>query len=216
MKQATLDAKINVVNEIQEKFKNAGSSVVVEYRGLTVAEVSELRNLLRAEGVELKVYKNSMVTRATEAAGYSELKETLTGPNAFAFGEDAVAPSRVLAKFAKDHEALVLKGGVVEGKVVGIETIQELSSLPSREGLLSMLLGCLQSPVRDFACIVKAVADAQGNGTSEEVKAEETVEVKAEETVEVKAEETVEVKTETVVEETPVETPAAVAEETTA
>ena len=208
MKQATLDAKINVVNEIQEKLQNSGSSVVVEYRGLSVAEVSELRNLLRAEGVELKVYKNSMVTRATEAAGYSELNETLTGPNAIAFGEDAVAPSRVLAKFAKDHEALVLKGGVVEGKVVGIETIRELSSLPSREGLLSMLLGCLQSPVRDFACVVKAVADAQGNGTSEEVKAEETVEVKAEETVEVK--------TETVVEETPVETPAAVAEETTA
>ena len=199
MKQATLDAKINVVSEIQSKFEKSGSSVVVEYRGLTVAEVSELRNLLRAEGVELKVYKNSMVTRAAEAAGYSELNETLKGPNAIAFGDDAVAPSRVLAKFAKTHEALVLKGGIVEGKVVGIDVIDELSSLPSREGLLSMLLGCLQSPVRSFACVVKAVADAQADGSNKEVKTEETVEAQPE--VEVVAEEAP-TNTEVAVEET--------------
>ncbi len=165
MKQAVLDAKKQLVSDIQEKFAKSASSVVVEYRGLTVAEVTELRRSLRAEGVEFKVYKNSMVQRAAEAAGFNELQEQLTGPNAIAFSDDAVAPSRVLAKFAKKHDKLVLKGAVVEGKVVGVETIQELSSLPNREGMLSMLLSCLQSPVRSFACAVKAVAEAKAEGT---------------------------------------------------
>lgn len=165
MKQAVLDAKKQLVSEIQDKFTNSASSVVVEYRGLTVAEITELRRSLRSEGVEFKVYKNSMAQRAVEAAGFNELNEQLTGPNAIAFSNDAVAPSRVLAKFAKKHENLVLKGGIVEGKVVGVDTIQELSSLPNREGMLSMLLSCLQSPVRSFACVVKAVADAKAEGT---------------------------------------------------
>ncbi len=162
MKQAVLDAKVQLVNEITEKFTSSASTIVVEYRGLTVAEVTELRRSLRAEGIEFKVYKNSMVERAAEQAGYNELKDQLTGPNAVAFSTDAVAPSRVLASFAKKHEKLVLKGGIVEGKVIGVDTIQELSSLPNREGMLSMLLSCLQSPVRSFACAVKAVADAKG------------------------------------------------------
>ena len=161
MNQDVLSAKVNVVNEIKDKLIEAQSTICVEYRGLTVAEVSELRNLLRAEEVEFKVYKNSMVTRACEAAGYKEINDILTGPNAIAFGKDAVAPSRLLAKFAKTHEALILKGGIVEGKVVGIDVINELSLLPSRDGLLSMFLSCVQSPVRSFACVVKAVADSK-------------------------------------------------------
>lgn len=173
MKQAVLDAKIEQVNLIKDKLVNAQSSVVVEYRGLTVAEVTELRVLLRAEGIEFKVYKNSLTSRAAEAAGFGELNSQLTGPNAIAFSDDAVAPSRVLAKFAKKHEKLVLKGAVVEGKVVGLDTINELSTLPSREGMLSMLLSCLQSPVRSFACAVKAVADKQSEG-------QPTIEVQAE------------------------------------
>ena len=164
MNQTVLDSKRAVVAEITEKLQNSDSAVVVEYRGLSVAEVTELRRLLRAENVELKVYKNTMVERAAESLGYSELKETLKGPNAFAFSKDATAPSRILAKFAKKHEHLVLKSGVVEGKVVGLETIQELASLPNREGMLSMLLSCLQSPVRSFACAVKAVSDAKNGG----------------------------------------------------
>ncbi len=190
MKQATLDAKVGLVQEIQEKLTNASSSVVVEYRGLTVAQVSELRRELRSEGVEFKVYKNSMVTRAAEAAGFGELNEQLTGPNAIAFGTDAVAPSRILAKFAKKHEALVLKGAIVEGKVVGVDTINELSNLPNREGMLSMLLSCLQAPIRDFACVVKAVADERADGTEvvAETTEEVTVETPAVETAEVAAE----------------------------
>ncbi len=159
MNQTIIDAKTELVSEIAGKFQNAQSSVVVEYRGLSVAEITELRRELRANGVDFKIYKNTLARRACEELGLSELNESLVGPNAIAFSEDAVAPSRVLAKFAKTHEKLVLKAGVVEGKVVGVETIKELSALPNKEGMLSMLLSCLQSPVRSFACAVKAVAD---------------------------------------------------------
>ena len=159
MNKEVLNQKEQIVAEISDKFTKSGSSVVVEYRGLSVAEVTELRRNLRAEGVEYKVYKNTLSSRAAESAGFNELTETLVGPNAIAFGEDAVAPARILAKFAKTHNKLVIKGGIVEGKVVNDATINELAKLPNREGMISMLLGCLQAPVRDFACVIKAVAD---------------------------------------------------------
>lgn len=161
MKEAVLEAKKVVVSEIQEKLSNSASSGVVEYRGLSVAEVTELRRLLGAENIEFKVYKNTMLTRAAEAAGLEGLSEHLTGPNAIAFSNDAVAPSRILAKYAKKHEALVLKAGVVEGKVVDNAVLKELSTLPNREGMLSMLLSVLQAPVSGFARVVKAVADSK-------------------------------------------------------
>ena len=161
MKQNVLDAKKAVVEEITEKLQNSASTVVVEYRGLTVAEVTELRRQLRAESIDFKVYKNSMVSRAAEAANLEELNETLTGPNAFAFGTDAVAPARILAKFAKTHNALVIKSGVVEGKVFDAAAVNKFATLPNKEGLISMFLGCLQSPVIKFACAVKAVAEAK-------------------------------------------------------
>lgn len=161
MKQNVLDAKVALVDEITGKFNEAVSSVVVEYRGLTVAEVTELRCLLREENIEFKVYKNSMVSRAAEAANLSDLTETLVGPNAIAFGNDAVAPARVLANFAKKHEALVIKSGVIEGTVVDAETVNKFAKLPNKEGLISMFLGCLQSPVIKFACAIKAVAEAK-------------------------------------------------------
>ena len=173
MQDAVLESKKAVVSEIQEKMTASQSTVVVEYRGLTVAEVTELRRSLRAEGIEFKVYKNSMSQRAAEAAGFNALTEQLTGPNAIAFSDDAVAPSRVLAKFAKKHDKLVLKGAIVEGKVVGVDTIKELSSLPNRDGMLSMLLSCLQAPVRSFACAVKAVADKDGEAAPAEEAAAE-------------------------------------------
>ena len=111
-----------------------------------------------------------------------ELKDSLVGPNAFAFSTDATAPARVLAKFAKKHKNLILKSGIVEGKVVDEATMKELSLLPNREGMLSMLLSCLQSPVSSFARVVKAVADAKEAGTpaqASEAKAEETPAVEA-------------------------------------
>lgn len=164
MNQAVLSQKQAIVSEISDKMKNSDSTVVCEYRGLSVAEVTELRRNLREENVELKVYKNTMVERACDECGFAELKDVLVGPNAFAFSEDATAPARVLAKFAKKHKALVLKSGIVEGKVVDENTIKELSLLPNRDGMLSMLLSCLQSPVSSFARVVKAVADAKESG----------------------------------------------------
>ena len=178
MNQAVLSQKQAIVTEISEKMKNSDSTVVCEYRGLSVAEVTELRRNLREENVELKVYKNTMVERACDECGFAELKDVLVGPNAFAFSEDATAPARVLAKFAKKHKALVLKSGIVEGKVVDEATIKELSLLPNRDGMLSMLLSCLQSPVSSFARVVKAVADAKEAGApapaQEAAPAEET------------------------------------------
>ena len=164
MNQAVLSNKQAVVTEITDKMKNSQSTVVCEYRGLSVAEVTELRRNLRSEGVDFKVYKNTMVERACDDCGFADLKDALSGPNAFAFSEDATAPARVLAKFAKKHKALVLKKGIVEGKVVDEDTIKELSLLPNRDGMLSMLLSCLQSPVSSFARVVKAVAEAKEAG----------------------------------------------------
>jgi len=159
MNQSILESKKAVVSEVSEKLKASASSVVVEYRGLTVREVTQLRRDLLKEGIELKVYKNSFVQRAADDLGYSELTSSLTGPNAFAFSSDAVAPSRILAKFAKKHDKLVLKGGVVEGKVVDAESIKIISKLPNREGMISMVLGMLQSPVRSFAFALSQVAE---------------------------------------------------------
>lgn len=159
MNQSILESKKAVVSEVSEKLKASASSVVVEYRGLTVREVTQLRRDLLKEGIELKVYKNSFVQRAADDLGYSELTSSLTGPNAFAFSSDAVAPSRILAKFAKKHDKLVLKGGVVEGKVVDAESIKIISKLPNREGMISMVLGMLQSPVRSFAFALSKVAE---------------------------------------------------------
>jgi large subunit ribosomal protein L10 len=159
MNQSIIDSKVTVVNEVKEKLESSSSAVVVEYRGLSVKEVTELRRLLMKEGIDFKVYKNSMVERAANELGYSDLAESLKGPNAFAFSKDAVAPARVLAKFAKKNELLVLKGGVVEGKVVDVATIKTLASLPGREGMISMILGMLQSPVRKFAYAISQVAE---------------------------------------------------------
>jgi len=157
MSVEAINAKKIVVEEITGKFNDSQSAVVVEYRGLSVAEVTELRRALREEDVEFKVYKNKLVQRATESAGYAEINDKLVGPNAIAFGHsDAVAPARVLAEFAK---------------------------LPGREGMYSMLLGMLQAPVSKFARVVKAVADAREENGGEapvEAPAEEKVEEAAE------------------------------------
>ncbi|WP_078055022.1 50S ribosomal protein L10 [Erysipelothrix larvae] len=158
MRTEILESKKELVSEIRGKVENAASTVVVEYRGLSVQEITNLRNLLRKEDIEFKVYKNSMFQRAVEDTSFDSLKESLTGPNAVAFSNDAVAPSRVLAQFAKKHKKLVLKAGVVDGKVVNADELKELSTLPNHDGMISMLLGMFQSPIRSFAYAVSQVA----------------------------------------------------------
>jgi len=157
---SAIEQKKQLVEEIAEKLKNSVSTIVVDYRGLNVAEVTELRKQLREAGIEFKVYKNSLTRRAAEAVDLNGLTEVLTGPNAIAFSnEDVVAPAKILNNFAKEHEALEMKAGVIEGKVSSVEEIKALAELPSREGLLSMLLSVLQAPIRNFALVTKAVAD---------------------------------------------------------
>lgn len=157
---AIIEVKKQIVDEIAGKLKESKSTIVVDYRGLSVAEVTELRKQLREAGVEFKVYKNSMTRRAAEAAELADLNTSLTGPNAIAFStEDVVAPAKILNEFAKKHEALEIKAGVVEGNIVTVEEIKALADLPSREGLLSMLLSVLQAPIRNLALAAKAVAE---------------------------------------------------------
>ena len=148
--------------EVGEKFQSAVSVVVVDYRGLTVEQVTNLRKDLREAGVEMRVIKNTYLKRAADKVGYEGLDETFTGPTAVAFSsEDVVAPARIMAKYAEDIEALEIKGGMIEGKVASLEEINALAKLPNREGMLSMLLSVLQAPVRNFAYAVKAVADSK-------------------------------------------------------
>ncbi|MED1919756.1 MULTISPECIES: 50S ribosomal protein L10 [Bacillus cereus group] len=155
-----IETKQQVVTEIADKLRASKSTIVVDYRGLTVSEATELRKQLREAGVEFKVYKNSLTRRAAESAEMAELNEFLTGPNAIAFSnEDVVAPAKVLNDFAKNHEALEIKAGVIEGKLVTLDEVKAIATLPSREGLLSMLLSVLQAPIRNLALATKAVAD---------------------------------------------------------
>jgi large subunit ribosomal protein L10 len=157
---SAIEQKKVIVDEITDKLKSSVSTVVVDYRGLSVAEVTELRKQLREAGVDFKVYKNTMTRRAADAAELSGLNDALTGPNAIAFSnEDVVAPAKILNDFAKKHEALEIKAGVIEGSIASVEDIKALAELPSREGLLSMLLSVLQAPIRNLALAAKAVAD---------------------------------------------------------
>lgn len=157
---SVIEAKKQIVEEISEKFKDSQSAVLVDYRGLNVAEITALRKELRDNNIEYKVYKNTLTKRAVESAELSELSEQLVGPTAVAFGkDDVVAPARILHNFSKDHEALEIKGGVIEGKVATLDEIKELSTLPDHDGLVSMLLSVLQAPIRNLAYATKAIAD---------------------------------------------------------
>lgn len=173
---AKVELKQPIVTAIAEDIKDAQSVVLVDYRGLTVAQDTALRKELRDAGVVYKVCKNTMMRRAFEGTEFAGLDEYLEGPSAIAISkEDATAPARILCKFAKTAQALELKGGVVEGTVYDVAGLTELSKIPSREELLSKLLGSMQSPITNLARVLKQIAEQ--DGTSEGVEAaEETVE----------------------------------------
>lgn len=160
MSEATIAKKAEAVKNVNEMLTNAETAIVVDYRGLTVAEVTDLRKQLRDAGVKMMVIKNKILERAVEGTDYEDLKSTFVGPTAVAFSdEDAIAPAKILKKFADDHEALEIKGGFIEKKVQTLDKINEYATLPSREDLLSMLASALQDPMRKIAHAVKAVAD---------------------------------------------------------
>ena len=162
MNKDVLLAKQDTVKEIVEKAKASSGIVVAEYRGLTVAQIQELRRALRAENATMNVYKNSLVERASDELGYAEFKDLLAGPNALFFSENVTGAAKVLAKYSKRYgDSLTIKGGVFEGQFADKAKVVEIAKMPSKEGLISMLLSCLQAPIRQFACTVKAVADAK-------------------------------------------------------
>lgn len=186
---AKVELKQPIVETIADEVKDAASVVLVDYRGLTVAQDTELRKQLRDAGIIYKVYKNTMMKRAFEGTEYAALEEHLAGPSAIAISkEDATAPARILCKFAKDAKALELKAGVIEGSVYDTAGLTELSKIPSREELLSKLLGSLQSPITNFARVIKQIAEQGGEVAAEEVPASEeapaAAEAPAEETAE--------------------------------
>ena len=148
--QKIIEMKESIVNEIADKMKESSTYVLFEYRGLTVTETNELRRKLRESGSEFKVYKNTLTKRALDSLNIN-LDEHLNGPKAIAFGSDAIAPIKALSDFAKTHKALELKVGVVDGEVADIAMLNELASIPSREGLLTMLAGGLMGVVRDLS-----------------------------------------------------------------
>ncbi len=148
--QKILDQKQQIINEISENVKNSQAAVWVDYRGLTVEEVTDLRRKLREVGSDLKVYKNTLTKRALDTLNIS-LDDYLNGPNAIAFGDDSVAPIKVLANFAKEHEALELRVGIIDGQISNIDELNKLATIPSREGLLTMLAGGMIGIAKDLS-----------------------------------------------------------------
>jgi large subunit ribosomal protein L10 len=149
---SNLDRKKLVVEEIKAKFESSQSAVVVDYRGLTVEEVTELRNKFREANVEYKVYKNNLVKIAIKGTDFEGLSADLTGPNAIAFGiDDAVAPAKIVKDFAKTNENLELKSGVVEKVYYDNAKIMEIANLPSKEELIGRFMGSIKAPVSNFA-----------------------------------------------------------------
>ena len=161
---AVTQQKQAVVAQMKETLSQAKGAVLVGYSGLTVAQVTDLRRKFLAEGVEYKVIKNTLTRIAANELGYEAFSEHLEGPTALATSStDAVAPARILENFIKDTktEAIDVKVGLVEGKLINADEVKALAKLPNREGMLSMLLSVLQAPIRNVAYAVKAVSEAK-------------------------------------------------------
>ena len=157
---AKIEIKQPIVEEISAGIKDAQSVVLVDYRGLTVEEDTELRKQLRAAGVVYKVYKNTMMNFAFKGTDFEGLAPYLNGPSAIAYStEDATAPARVIAEFAKKAKALEFKAGVVEGTVYDAKGMEAIAAIPSRDVLISRLLGSMQSPMANFARVINQIAE---------------------------------------------------------
>ena len=202
--EKVLEAKKAQVAEIVEALKGATTGVLVDYRGLTVEEDTKLRNNLRAAGVQYFVVKNTLLRLAAKEVGLDALDEILHGPTALAISEDAVAPAKVLADFAKENDKMELKSGFMDGKVLSMDELTQLAKTPSKEVLIAKIMGSLNSPISGLARLLSTIVDG-GEEIADLIakKAGEATEAPAEEVKEEAA--PVE---ETPVEETPAEAPA--------
>ena len=171
---AKVELKKPIVEEISANIKDAQSVVLVDHRGLTVEQDTNLRKQLREAGVTYKVYKNTMMNFAFKGTECESLTPYLEGPSAIAISTtDATAPARILCKFAKDASKLEIKGGIVEGTAYDAKGIAEIAKVPSREELLSKLLGSIQSPITNFARVMNQLAEKGGASECEAPAAEE-------------------------------------------
>ena len=153
-----LNEKKIIVSEIIDNIKNSESVILFQYQGLTVAEMSELRNKLNEVNSNVKVYKNTLLKRALDELNVN-MDEFLEGPNAVLFGETLLEPIKVIAEFAKEHEKLNIRVGIISGDVASLETIKEYASIPSREGLLTMLAGGMIQYVKDLSISLNLYAE---------------------------------------------------------
>ena len=157
-----MESKKNVVAEIKEKFEKAQTAVLVDYRGLTVAEDTELRAQLRAAGVEYQVLKNTMINLATKDMGFDGMAKYLEGPTAVAFGmTDMIAPAKILSEFSKAKKKMTVKCGVCDGAFLDAAGVQALANLPSKEVLIAKIMGSMMSSVSKFVYCVEALRKKQ-------------------------------------------------------
>ena len=155
-----LEQKKQVVNEMVEKFKAASAGVFVDYRGLTVEEDTELRRKFREAGVEYKVVKNTLTSRAAKEVGLEALDPILNGPTALAMSVDnPVAPAKIIAEFAKKHEALEVKAGFMDGAVMSVAEVNTLAATPSREELLAKMMGSMKSPISGLVRLLNTIVE---------------------------------------------------------
>lgn len=182
MSEQSKKAKQTVIDEIKDKFERAQSAVVIDYMGISVAEADAMRKQLREAGIDYKVYKNTLVTRAIQGTSFEELAGHLNGPSAFAFGyEDATAPARELNKVISSLGKMEFKAGIVEGSYYDKDAIVEIAKLPSREELIAKFMGSIQSPLSKFAYLLQAIADQKADGTEPAQEAAPAEEAPAEE-----------------------------------
>lgn len=157
-----LEKKAETVNTIASKIKESAGLVFIDYRGLTDEEFTSLRKNLRENNADVKVYKNTLTKRALDSLDIT-LDECVVGPSALVYSTDAVAPIKVVTNFAKDHEALSVKGGLVDGKVSSLEELAQLATIPSRDGLLTMIAGGMIGIAKDLSIALNLYCEQKEN-----------------------------------------------------
>ena len=168
-----LEQKKEIVTGLTDRMKNAASGIFVTYSGLSVAKDTELRSKLREAGVNYTVVKNTLARFAANELGYTEFDEILNGTTALATHEsDVVAPAKILSKFAKEHADYVIKAGYIDGEVIDVAGVENLASIPSKEGLIAKLLGSIQSPLYGLAYVLQGKIDKEGGEAPAEATAE--------------------------------------------
>ena len=168
MSEKTIAVKAKQVDKVAKLFQDSVASIIANSRGLTVSQSNDLRSQLKKEDVNLKVIKNTILIRAAKKVGYDNLDKVFKGPSAVAFSKkDIIAPERIIKKFSKTAEDLKLKGGIIDGKVTELDTINRYADIPSKETLLQQLIAELQSPLRSFMYGVNAIAKKEKNEQAE-------------------------------------------------